>query len=50
MMLHLVVGHSNKCKIMLKLLGYYIFCNNLQDENVSSKFGGIRGINHSCYK
>ena len=43
-------GHSNNCQIILKLFRYDIFCNNLQDKRISSKFGGIRGINHLCYK
>ena len=37
--------------IMLKLLGYDIFCNNLQCKKFLSEFGGIRGIiNHLRYK
>ena len=34
-MLHLGAGHSNNCQIILKLLGYHIFCNNLQHEKIS---------------
>ena len=29
-MLHIGVGHSNNCQIILKLYQYDIFCNNLQ--------------------
>ena len=43
-------GHSNNCQIILKLFRYDIFCNNLKEKKISSKFGGIRGINHLCYK
>ena len=43
-------GHSNNRQIILELFGYEIFCNNLQDKRISSKFGGIRGINHLRYK
>ena len=32
-MLHIGAGHSNNCQIILKLFGYDIFCNNLQDKN-----------------
>ena len=49
-MLHIGAGHSNNCQIMLKLLRYDTFCNKLQYKKISSKFGGIRGINHLCYK
>ena len=49
-MLQSGAGHSNNCQIILKLFGYDIFCNNLQDKKISSKFGSIRGINHLCYK
>ena len=45
-MLHIGAGYSNSCQVMLKLFGYDIFCNNLMHKNTSSKFGGIRGINH----
>ena len=50
MMLHIGTGHSNNCQIILKLFGYDIFCNNLLHKKNSTKFGGIRGINHFCYK
>ena len=30
MMLQIGAGHSNNCQIILKLFGYDIFCNNLQ--------------------
>ena len=33
MMLHIGAGHSNNCKIMLKLFRYDIFCNNFQHKN-----------------
>ena len=49
-MLHFGAGHSNNCQIILKLFGCDKFCNNLQHKKISSKFGGIRGINHLCYK
>ena len=49
-MLHIGAGHSNNYQIILKSFGYDIFCNNLHDKNISSKFGGIRGINHLHYK
>ena len=52
-MLHVGAGHSNNCQIILiinNLFGYDIFCNNLQDKRISSKFGAIRGSNHLCYK
>ena len=49
-MLQIGAGHSNNCQIILKLFRYDIFCNNLQDKRISSKFGGIRGIKHLCYK
>ena len=32
-MLHIGAGHSNNCQIILKLFGYDIFCNNMQDKN-----------------
>ena len=48
-MLHIGAGHSNNCQIILKLFGYDIFCNNLQ-QKISRKFRGIRDINHLCYK
>ena len=35
-MSHTGAGHSNKCQIILKLFGYEIFCNNLQQK----KFNG----------
>ena len=31
-MLHIGAGHSNNCQIILKLFGYDIFCNNLQQK------------------
>ena len=37
-MLHIGAGHSNYCRIILKLFGYDIFCNNLQHKKISSKF------------
>ena len=40
-MLHIMAGHSNNCQIIFKLLGYDIFCHNLQHKKISSKFGGI---------
>ena len=49
-MLHIEAGHSNNCQIVLKLFGSDIFSNNLQHKNNLSKFEGIRGINHLCYK
>ena len=48
-MLHIGAGQSNNCQIILKLLGYDIFCNNLQ-QKISRKFRGIRDINHIRYK
>ena len=48
-MLHIGAGHSNNCQIMLKLFECDIFCNNWEQKN-SSRFGGIRGINHLRYK
>ena len=32
-MLHIGGGHCNNCKIILKLFGYDIFCNNLEHRN-----------------
>ena len=49
-MLHIGAGHSNNYQIILKFFEYDIFYNDLQHKNISSKFGGIRGINHLCYK
>ena len=49
-MLHIGAGHSNNCQIILKLFGYDMFSSNFQYKKISSKFGGIRGINHLCYK
>ena len=50
-MLHTGAGHSNNCQIVLKLLGYDVFCNKyFAAEKISSKFGGIRGINRLHYK
>ena len=34
-MLHIGAGQSNNHQIILKLLGYDIFCNNLQCKNNS---------------
>ena len=48
-MLHIGAGHSNNCQIILKLFGYDIFYNNLQ-QKISRKFQGIRDINHIRYK
>ena len=50
MMLHIGVDHSNNCQILLQLFEHDIFCYNLQHKKVSSKFEGIRGINHLRYK
>ena len=49
-MLDIGTGDSNKSQILLKLFGNDIFCNKLQHKRISSKFGGIKGINHLCYK
>ena len=49
-MSHIGTGHSNNCQIVLRLFGYDIFCNSLQHKKISSKFGGIRDINHLRYK
>ena len=35
-MLHIGTGHSNNCQIILKLLGYDIFCCSLQHKKISS--------------
>ena len=48
-MLHIGASHSNNCQIILKLFGYDIFCNNLQ-QKISRKFRGTRDINHIRYK
>ena len=32
-MLHIGAGHTNNSQIILKLFGYDIFCNNLQQKN-----------------
>ena len=48
-MLHIGTGHTNNCKIILKLFGYDISCNNLQ-QKISYRFGGMRGINLLHYK
>ena len=31
-MLHIGADHSNNCQIILKLFGYDMFCNNLQQK------------------
>ena len=49
-MLHMEAGHRNNHQIILKLFGYDKFWNNLGQNKISSKFGGIRGINHLRYK
>ena len=49
-MLHIGAGHSNNCQIIIKLFVYGKLCNILQHKENSSKFGGIRGINHLRYK
>ena len=49
-MLYTGAGRSHNCHIILKLFRYDICCSNLQEKENSSKFGGIRGINHLCYK
>ena len=49
-MLHIGAGQSNNHQIILKLFGYDILFNNLQYKKILSEFGGIRGINHLCYK
>ena len=49
-MLHIGAGQSINYQIILKLLGYDIFWSNLLCKKISSEFGGIRGINHLCYK
>ena len=36
--LHIGAGHSNNCEIMLKLFGYNIFCNNLQQKKIEANF------------
>ena len=33
-MLHIGAGQSNDLQIILKLLGYDIFCNNLKRKNI----------------
>ena len=33
MKLYIEADHRNNCQIILKLFGYDIFCNNLQDKN-----------------
>ena len=33
-MLHIGAGHSNNHKIILKLIGYDIFCNNVKRKKV----------------
>ena len=43
LMLQIGAGHSNNCQVKLKLFGYDI-------NTISSKSGGIRGINHLRYK
>ena len=35
-MLHIGAGHSNNCQIILKLFGYDIFCNNLQQNKLQA--------------
>ena len=49
-MLHTGAGDTKNSQIIPKLFGYDIFCIDLQQKTISSKFGGIRGINHLCYK
>ena len=51
-MLHIGADHSNNCqKILVKYCSYMryfaIICSM---KTILSKFGGIRGINHICYK
>ena len=46
MMLHIGAGYSNICKIIFQLFRYDKFCISLEHKIISSKFGGIRGINH----
>ena len=50
MMLHIGAGIANNYQIIFQLFGYDIFCKNLQHKKISNKFGGVRGINHLCYK
>ena len=49
-MLHIGAGQSSNYQIIPEFFGYDIFCNNLQCRTIVSEFGGIRGINHLCYK
>ena len=50
-MLHIGAGQSNNHQIILKSLGYDIFCNCFCNaKTIQSEFGGIRGINHLRYK
>ena len=49
-MLHIGAGHTNNSQIIPDLFGYDIFCNDLQLKTISSKFGGITGINQLRYK
>ena len=48
-MLHMGAIHTNNSQIIPNLFGYDIFYNDLQ-QKISSKFGGIRGINQLHYK
>ena len=43
-------GHTNNSQIIPKFFGYDIFCIDLQQKTISSKFGGITGINDLRYK
>ena len=49
-MLHIGAGHTNNSQIIPKLFGYDIFCIDMEQKTISSKFGGIRGMNHLRYK
>ena len=49
-MLHIEAGHTKNSQIIPKLFRYEIFCIDLQQKTISSKFVGIRGMNHLCYK
>ena len=49
-MLHIGAGQSNNHQIILKLFDMTYFAIVCIEKRIQSEFGGIRGINHLCYK
>ena len=50
MMLHIGAGHSNNHQIIFEFLDRTYFAKICSTKEISSKFGGIRCINHLHYK